>query len=93
MCIVDCLLIGFQVGGFGLSCFLLIVAKVAGELLLAYFAQRHAVDARGLRYPGLVSSAAEPGGGTTDYSCAFFKEAVESGRCVNWGIDCLIDSR
>jgi nucleoside-diphosphate-sugar epimerase len=59
------------------------VAKVAGELLLAYYAQRHGVDARGLRFPGLVSSEAEPGGGTTDYSCAFYKEAVERGR---WGV-------
>jgi nucleoside-diphosphate-sugar epimerase len=56
------------------------VAKVAGELLLAYYARRHGVDARGLRFPGLVSSAAEPGGGTTDYACAIYKEAVERGR-------------
>ena len=56
------------------------VGKVAGELLLAYYAERHGVDGRGLRFPGLVSSAAEPGGGTTDYACAVFKHAAREGR-------------
>jgi hypothetical protein len=34
--------------------------QVAGELLLGYYAARLGVDARALRFPGLVSSAAEP---------------------------------
>ncbi len=54
------------------------VGKVAGELLAEYYAKKRGVDIRALRYPGLISSKQEPGGGTTDYSCAIFKEAVTS---------------
>lgn len=56
------------------------VTKVAGELLCDYYAQRFGVDARGLRFPGLVSNVAPPGGGTTDYSVEIFYEAIREGR-------------
>ncbi len=53
------------------------VTKVAGELLCDYYHDRFGVDARGVRYPGLISYAAPPGGGTTDYAVEIFHEAVE----------------
>jgi len=52
------------------------VTKVAGELLCDYYHQRWGVDTRGLRYPGLISHVAEPGGGTTDYAVDIYYHAV-----------------
>ncbi len=59
------------------------VAKVAGELLCDYYHTRFGVDTRGVRYPGLISHVAPPGGGTTDYSVDIFYEAIKnrSYRC------------
>lgn len=56
------------------------VTKVAGELLCDYYHARFGVDARGVRYPGLISHSAPPGGGTTDYAVEIFREAAEHGR-------------
>jgi nucleoside-diphosphate-sugar epimerase len=55
------------------------VTKVAGELLADYFYLRFGVDARGVRYPGLISWVTEPGGGTTDYAVEIFYEAIRKG--------------
>ncbi len=52
------------------------VTKVAGELLCRYYFLRDGLDVRSLRYPGLVSYAAEPGGGTTDYAVEIFHAAL-----------------
>lgn len=56
------------------------VTKVAGELLCDYYHRRFGVDTRGLRFPGLISYAAPPGGGTTDYAVAIFYDAIRYGR-------------
>ena len=56
------------------------VTKVAGELLCDYYHSRFGVDARGLRFPGLISYAAPPGGGTTDYAIDIFHGALRTGR-------------
>jgi nucleoside-diphosphate-sugar epimerase len=53
------------------------VTKVAGELLCDYYHTRYGVDTRGLRYPGLISHTAPPGGGTTDWAIEIFHEAID----------------
>ncbi len=56
------------------------VTKVAGELLCDYYHTRFGVDSRGLRYPGIISYVAPPGGGTTDYAVEIYYDAIEHGR-------------
>ena len=56
------------------------VTKVAGELLCDYYHKRFQVDARGVRYPGIVSNVTLPGGGTTDYAVAIYYEAVKGNK-------------
>ena len=56
------------------------VTKVAGELLCDYYHSRYGLDVRGVRYPGLISWAALPGGGTTDYAVEIFYRALEDRR-------------
>lgn len=56
------------------------VTKVAGELLCDYYHRRFGLDTRGLRFPGLISYVAPPGGGTTDYAVAIFYDALKYGR-------------
>ena len=56
------------------------VSKLTGELLCDYYFKRFGVDTRGVRFPGLISHQAEPGGGTTDYAVEIFFEAIKHGR-------------
>lgn len=56
------------------------ITKVTGELLCRYAAERHGVDVRSVRFPGIISYTAPPGGGTTDYAVAIFYEALERGE-------------
>lgn len=56
------------------------VTKVSGELLCQYYFTRYGVDVRSLRYPGLISYGAEPGGGATDYAVEIFHAALEKGE-------------
>ncbi len=54
------------------------VTKVAGELLCDYYYKKFGVDTRGVRFPGLISYATLPGGGTTDYAVHIYYEALKS---------------
>lgn len=56
------------------------VTKVAGELLCDYYFRRFGVDTRGVRFPGLISYEALPGGGTTDYAVEIYYEALKNGH-------------
>ncbi len=56
------------------------ISKVAGELLCDYYQRRYGVDARGLRFPGLISYRTPPGGGTTDYAVEIFAAALQNRR-------------
>ena len=53
------------------------VTKVTGELLSDYYALRFGVDTRSVRFPGLISYVAPPGGGTTDYAVDIYYAAVK----------------
>jgi len=52
------------------------ITKAAGELLCDYYCLRYGMDVRGVRYPGLISYVAPPGGGTTDYAVEIFHAAL-----------------
>ncbi|MFN4298444.1 MAG: NAD-dependent epimerase/dehydratase family protein [Thermaurantimonas sp.] len=54
------------------------ISKYAGELLCQWYYQKHNIDVRSVRYPGLISWKAEPGGGTTDYAVEIFYEALKN---------------
>jgi len=61
------------------------VSKVCGELVCDYYVKRYGVDARGLRYPGIISAETLPGGGTTDYAVEIYYKAIEQGS-----YDCFV---
>lgn len=55
------------------------VSKLAGERWCEYYFQKYGLDVRSIRYPGLISWKAAPGGGTTDYAIHIFHEALKKG--------------
>ena len=52
------------------------ISKLAGERWCNWYFNRHGVDVRSLRYPGLIGYKAKPGGGTTDYAVEIFFQAL-----------------
>jgi nucleoside-diphosphate-sugar epimerase len=60
------------------------VNKVSGELLADYYHQKFGVDTRGVRFPGLISYVALPGGGTTDYAVEIYYEAIKNGKYTSY---------
>ncbi len=60
------------------------VNKVAGELLCDYYFNKFGLDTRGVRFPGLISNVAKPGGGTTDYAVDIYYKALEEGKYTSY---------
>jgi len=56
------------------------ISKLAGERWCEYYYEKHGLDVRSLRYPGLIGWRANPGGGTTDYAVHIFHEALKKGN-------------
>ena len=68
------------------------VSKVAGELLCDYYYNKFGVDTRGVRFPGLISYSALPGGGTTDYAVHIYYEALKNKKFTcNLSADTYMD--
>lgn len=62
------------------------ISKQAGEQWCNYYWEKHKVDVRSIRYPGLISYTSLPGGGTTDYAVDVFYHAKKTNA-----YECFLD--
>ncbi len=53
------------------------ISKLAGERWCAYYHNKFGVDIKSIRYPGIISWKANPGGGTTDYAIEIYHKAIK----------------
>lgn len=53
------------------------ISKLAGERWCAYYHDKFGVDVKSIRYPGIISWKANPGGGTTDYAIEIYHKALK----------------
>jgi nucleoside-diphosphate-sugar epimerase len=58
------------------------ISKQTGERWCEYYFNRYGVDVRSIRYPGLISYSALPGGGTTDYAVDIYYKAKKHKKYV-----------
>lgn len=56
------------------------ITKQVGERWCEYYYEKYDVDVRSIRYPGIISYKAMPGGGTTDYAVEIYHEALKTGH-------------
>lgn len=55
------------------------ITKQVGERWCEYYHEKYGIDVRSIRYPGIISYKAMPGGGTTDYAVEIYHEAIKTG--------------
>ncbi len=60
------------------------ISKLAGERWCEYYFHKYGLDVRSIRYPGLISWKAAPGGGTTDYAIHIFHDALKKGSYTSF---------
>uniref|UniRef100_UPI00404AA40C NAD-dependent epimerase/dehydratase family protein n=1 Tax=Flavobacterium sp. TaxID=239 RepID=UPI00404AA40C len=60
------------------------ISKQSGERWAEYYNKQYGVDVRSIRYPGLISWATEPGGGTTDYAVDIYHKAITEGKFTSF---------
>ncbi len=58
------------------------ISKLTGELWCNYYFNQFGLDVRSVRYPGLISYKAPPGGGTTDYAIEIYHSAINGEEFV-----------